>query len=873
MRTTVKREEEAIGLHQTPDFRLPTRVAFHNHRLLSSQPAMSGSIDPRLQGVYDGNPHPHQQQAPHPHAAPAPPPHSIHGAGSPYFQHGVHEQPAADMVDPHLHRERNGGGDGHDDDDSETDPSPGHLDVVPHTRTSSGFIPEGTNHPADPKRPRACDPCRQLKVRCDRSDISETCRRCAKGTKACFTSPPTRKRTRKADDKYAHMVANLHFLTERVEQQGRLLEQHNIREHTFGLAGPPQQDHYAAPPSGYTHAQNTSPSFKRRKTVADDSIADDMAAIHRDLAENTGSVPAMALSNRDPYIEKVDRLVSPDQAEHLFNRYAKELFPAFPAVPLPADAEASSVRKSNPLLYLAIIIVAPYGTGETIVSAETQRQLAQLLKKTLGEITFAGGERSLEIIQVMQLAVLWYRVPEHYEKHSFTVWVGMACLYACELGLGRHGKNGGRGGPETRNNGTSLEARRALLVNYYLSISITMILRKPVFNSNWGREIPESLDVLEKSPQALPSDKILCKHVRLAQLWENVSNTLKLTDDDADVDVLDPDFQYSLKSFETDLDDLSKSIPESQNNVLRLSTHLTNVFIHEAAMQEGLPVHDKSATSAVPAMLEKCLEGIHGTLEAFVNHSVDDLLRLPVLFSVRAMYALVSLMRMGNRLSHHSDVVGTISHERLRLDYYLDKMAVSFEEILKRDPTCAAAKFHHVIGRFRMTRRKSQSVNAHHEEPSGQTPLHLLSSVAMGSNHPGLPQPQQPTMPRDANSAVQVQGYAFPTSYDSNALMQGYNMSGNGGGYNVQNDPVLNIVNVGFDLNQTNSTLLNQFFFQDAGYGRFHDPARVAATEAHHNMGAAALPMGPPNAMGPSHDMRPSNVMGPSNGMYPGFNQ
>lgn len=64
-----------------------------------------------------------------------------------------------------------------------------------------------------------------------------------------------------------------------------------------------------------------------------------------------------------------------------------------------------------------------------------------------------------------------------------------------------------------------------------------------------------------------------------------------------------------------------------------MSIHVTNIFIHETAMQENLSAPGSSVDPAVPDMLKKCLKGIHGTLDAFINIQPDDLLKLPVIFS------------------------------------------------------------------------------------------------------------------------------------------------------------------------------------------------------------------------------------------------
>lgn len=64
------------------------------------------------------------------------------------------------------------------------------------------------------KRPRACDSCRGLKVKCIIDPTSpEPCKRCAKARRQCIVTPPTRKRQKKADGRVAELERKIDALT------------------------------------------------------------------------------------------------------------------------------------------------------------------------------------------------------------------------------------------------------------------------------------------------------------------------------------------------------------------------------------------------------------------------------------------------------------------------------------------------------------------------------------------------------------------------------------------------------------------------------------------------------------------------------------
>jgi hypothetical protein len=63
----------------------------------------------------------------------------------------------------------------------------------------------------------------------------------------------------------------------------------------------------------------------------------------------------------------------------------------------------------------------------------------------------------------------------------------------------------------------------------------------------------ESIAILETHPDALPSDKILVQHVKLAHIGEQISIQFSLDDPSFMVSVSEPNISFALKVFENDL--------------------------------------------------------------------------------------------------------------------------------------------------------------------------------------------------------------------------------------------------------------------------------------------------------------------------------
>jgi hypothetical protein len=108
---------------------------------------------------------------------------------------------------------------------------------------------------------------------------------------------------------------------------------------------------------------------------------------------------------------------------------------------------------------------------------------------------------------------------------------------------------------------SSIEARRTFLVCYYLCMSITMILRRPIL-LRWTKYMEESISILETHPDALPSDRILVQHVKLAHIGEGISAQFCLDDPNAEITMSDPKVNYSLKVFQNELEEIKNQSAE-----------------------------------------------------------------------------------------------------------------------------------------------------------------------------------------------------------------------------------------------------------------------------------------------------------------------
>jgi hypothetical protein len=346
---------------------------------------------------------------------------------------------------------------------------------------------------------------------------------------------------------------------------------------------------------------------------------------------------------------KLDAIIPAHDAERLFNRYVNDFVPHFPAVPFAPGTTASQVRKEKPILFLAILSGTSYGAD---IHPDIQIALERELRGVFAECTWKNGEKSLQLIQALQVGALWYRPPANFEQHMFYQMVHMATIMAIDIGIGKRQSpwrkkylNSDSKLKANIPDPESVESRRAWLVNYFLCVTIAMILRRPIL-LRFNDFVRECLEMLESSPDALPSDKVLCQHVRLARISEEIAIQFAMDDPSVNLTINDGKVTYGIKHHEKDLADLRARNELSPS--IQLSSHVTNLYLHEIALHSQSNVDDFKAPfteetfraavsqvvlgpSHVDALIE-CQNSCRNVIETFLSIDLEVMFYLPVIF-------------------------------------------------------------------------------------------------------------------------------------------------------------------------------------------------------------------------------------------------
>ncbi|KAL6235679.1 hypothetical protein BDW75DRAFT_250653 [Aspergillus navahoensis] len=666
-----------------------------------------------------------------------------------------------------------------------------------------------TNDPnSDLKRPRACESCRQLKVRCE-PDVNpdKPCKRCAKAGRSCIVTVPNRKRQKKTDSRVTELERKIDVLTATLHATQKidsLLPSKNAAptsssssflrgEENTGrrwlVPGQSNQDRSISDltrPGPVGMKRHHSGDVKDRDTAATRSTPS-QASNPSPATNNTESsgrqwqIPLTSWSTPRPSNREnagvpdiIDRgLVSYAVASDAFTRYVDEMCHHIPMVVFPPGTQMSEVRKKKPVLLHAIVAVA---VGPFEPSA--QGTLLREFYKTVTERVFLDGEKSLELVQGLLVAVNFYTPPENFEQMTFFQLSQLAVAIGMDIGMHRKRVSRGR----------LIQTGKPFNLNLIADSDRTSsALRRPNI-VRWLPYTDECVEILENSPDALPTDKKLVHWARLGRIIEEIGSRF-FSDDLGSLSFSDSKSLFTMKAFEKQLDQWEREASSKYDS----PQAIVNIYLHENALDtlgEHKPaeadIADPTAAARVTT-LSSTLSSIHQALDTVIAISPKQLISVPSFTLARTVFAFVTLIKLYSIVTAPDSYIGqVIDPKALRMEYYMDKVIAHYVAAGSLAGGVTPGKFSTVMTMIRGTFKSLKDQDgsgaplvaggntardpdrqADTSEPQAQnvpTPLHLLSEVATGEQKTNQSQQQyQKPSYRTSRTAVGA-GFSNTTS-------------------------------------------------------------------------------------------------------------
>lgn len=300
------------------------------------------------------------------------------------------------------------------------------------------------------RAPRACEACRTFKVRClfDHTSGLEKCKRCARTNQDCIVrARGPRKPRKRTDTRIGELEKQVEFLRTMIEQSNTQPtdETHGVTSNDYArkrvsTSSESYQntsfDSLVTAQAGETglmyHYEHTSPqetvSIKAYPTLCPPLRVRTAASVLPYTIIDETSSPATVPFSKDARSSQADSAVS----TRLFNRFNANFAQHFP-LPLFDDTETAGLaQKNKPTLFLAIISAAS-GAAEPELHVALNEELAQEFAKRI----IVNAEKSIELIQALIVAAVFYSPPDTHEKLKYYQYIHLAGTMASDIGFAR----------------------------------------------------------------------------------------------------------------------------------------------------------------------------------------------------------------------------------------------------------------------------------------------------------------------------------------------------------------------------------------------------------------------------------------------------
>ncbi|TKA22574.1 hypothetical protein B0A50_08144 [Salinomyces thailandicus] len=516
------------------------------------------------------------------------------------------------------------------------------------------------------QRARACDHCHSIKIKCELGSTAgpPPCQRCVRLNKDCIVTPPKRQK-----DRVAELEAKVQSLTRLLEAQGL----------STGVSSSVDDDETAHEEAAPPPPINDNTSSKKRR-----------------LETTTAAERPSAVAIGGSTTSRLDRVVPVHLQSRILSRYIHDVYPHFPILPIPADHGLEIMRSTRPKLLHAII----YAGSTGFLTLEDQEEVAKLL--LLDEMTDAGASspKSLEVLQALLIACLWWWAPKHYKHVAIHQLIEAVADIARDIGIasdpaipqaGLHRPTG----ETTQEDYEASATWRAWLMSYLLTAAWSTYQRGPL-KETWTLRHDECLMMLEYSPHALHSDRLLAQYIRAESVCAKIAFELSFADPTVCLDISSPTTQAKMHQLQNSVLDWHAQVPASLRTepALMLWQHVAALYVHEPVLHTAnnkatftapyvagrLSITDFPAPPAGPShadALAALRYAAHSLIDIYCSMELGVIMALPgMLYPPRILYAIYLLVKAYIACTAIGNTYGSVLlAESLQLDVYFAKVA------------------------------------------------------------------------------------------------------------------------------------------------------------------------------------------------------
>lgn len=512
------------------------------------------------------------------------------------------------------------------------------------------------------RRSKACKHCHSLKVRCtpvDEADPSSPCVRCVNSNKVCeMDLDQPRKRKKRAPAKEAATIAEL---KEQVRQlQAQLMRQPRgasgmgitASAGTSGASGASPHPGSVSPVASSVSGRDLqSPLFVLKRDLENEIAL--LCEDHVVLKDITDEIKRNAdhrqqMLHGDKPIDVVSLgVISMDEANVRLEVYRTHLYASHPLVSVPDDLTVESMIETQPFMFNTIMSISCMGMQGHVDPEVSLALENHAVGSVVMEIMVAGA-KTVELLKCLILLSLWYNSPELFKLRRYHILNNVAVTLLHDLGIVDRSSFCYSDDTKTiqKSDGQyrSLEYRALIMILYFSTVNICLILRRAVF-VKWTPYVNDCCELLEKYGSELW--KNLAVFSRLNHQLERIHHIIH-SPDSADRPHVP---KYVRSEFQTHLAAIKAKLNPSdhQHNAYYYSVEaylFQPNFANFHVARPGMKRCSENLSTDTLIDVARCTTSCLHALDEFSLLLSPEVSALPLFYSSRVIYTAGMLLRL-----------------------------------------------------------------------------------------------------------------------------------------------------------------------------------------------------------------------------------
>ncbi|CAD1810352.1 hypothetical protein FOB58_002337 [Candida parapsilosis] len=337
-------------------------------------------------------------------------------------------------------------------------------------------------------------------------------------------------------------------------------------------------------------------------------------------------------------------LISLPEAERRLQLYRNRILAFLPFIDVPADVTADVLRIEQPFLFNAVM-----AASNTVNSALSEPEIDQALAldneaiRSVCDEVMVVGRKTVELIKSMLILTLYYNSPELFRQRRYHLLNNICVSLLHDLGIvarpsysfdnsdGSLKKN-----PEQK---TSDEYRSIVLIIYFSTVSICLILRRAIY-IKWTPYVEECCVALENSPEI--KYRKLALFARINSALEKIHHIIHSPEiGEKGVSTS----QYMIQELQRQLTELKNKINDD-DHVFLSYLYSVEAYLHEPNLSNIFKPQESQLSSIAVKAISNCTNSCLSALNEYNKLTSEQIAQMPLAFGSRVMYTGGMLLRL-----------------------------------------------------------------------------------------------------------------------------------------------------------------------------------------------------------------------------------